>query len=123
MGYLRHGGLIVVILLLAAQLGQAQQSPGSSTGTISGAIVDARNQPVAGAQILGSAGQLLGTTAADGTFTVPAGSGRVQIVAAHFEPTSVNLEGPSPVHVLLELSLIHILDCQRRGAGLADRSL
>jgi outer membrane receptor protein involved in Fe transport len=102
MGYLRHGGLIVVILLLAAQLGQAQQSPGSSTGTISGAIVDARNQPVAGAQILGSAGQLLGTTAADGTFTVPAGSGRVQIVAAHFEPTSVNLEGPSPVHVLLE---------------------
>jgi outer membrane receptor protein involved in Fe transport len=103
MGYLfRHGGLIVSILLLAAQLGQTQQSAVSSTGTISGAIVDARNQPVAGAQILGSAGQLLGTTAADGTFTVPAGSGRVQIVAAHFEPTSVNLEGPSPVHVLLE---------------------
>jgi outer membrane receptor protein involved in Fe transport len=103
MGYpFRHGGLIVVILLLAAQLGQAQQSSDSSTNTISGVIVDARNQPVAGAQILGSAGQLLATTAADGTFTVPAGSDRVQIVAAHFTPTSVNLEGPSPVHVLLE---------------------
>jgi outer membrane cobalamin receptor len=100
----RRGGLIVsaLLLILAAELGHAQQSPGSTTDTISGAIVDARNQPVAGAQILGSAGQLLATTAADGTFTVPAGSGRVQIVTAHFAPTSVNLEGPSPVHVLLE---------------------
>jgi outer membrane receptor protein involved in Fe transport len=103
MGYsFRRGGLIVFVLLLAAQWGQAQQSSGSNAGTISGAIVDARNQPVAGAQIFGSAGQLLGTTAADGTFTVPAGSGRVRIVAAHFEPTTVNLAGPSPVQVLLE---------------------
>ncbi len=57
---------------------------------------------MAGAQIIGSEGQLLGATAADGSFTVPAGTGRVQIIAPHFEPTSVNLEGPFPVHVLLE---------------------
>ena len=57
---------------------------------------------MAGARILGDAGQLLGTTAADGSFTVPAGSGRVQIAAPHFEPTSVKLEGPSPVQVLLK---------------------
>jgi outer membrane receptor protein involved in Fe transport len=84
------------LLVLPLPSGQAQQ------GTISGTIVDARNLPVAGAQILDSAGQLLGTTAADGGFSVPAGSGRVQVLASHFEPTLVNLEGPSPVHVLLE---------------------
>jgi outer membrane receptor protein involved in Fe transport len=57
---------------------------------------------VAGAQILGGSGQLLVTTAADGSFAVPAGTTQVQILAPHFEPTTVTLEGPSPVHVLLE---------------------
>jgi outer membrane receptor protein involved in Fe transport len=57
---------------------------------------------VARAQILGDSGQLLATTAADGSFTVPAGTTQVQILAPHFEPTTVTLEGPSPVHVLLE---------------------
>jgi outer membrane receptor protein involved in Fe transport len=85
------------LVFLPSQAGRAQQA-----ATISGTIVDARNQPVAGAQIVGSTGQSLGATAADGSFTVPAGSGRVQILAPHFEPTSVNLEGPSPVRVLLE---------------------
>lgn len=87
-----------LFLLLALETGRAQQSGGATTGT----IVDARNHPVAGAQILGSAGQVLGTTAADGSFSVPAGTGQVQIVAPHFEPTPANLEGPSPVQVLLE---------------------
>jgi outer membrane cobalamin receptor len=76
--------------------------PWAQHSSITGSIVDARNQPVAGAQILGSDGQVLATTAADGSFAVPAGTGRVQIVAPHFEPTSADLEGPSPVHVLLE---------------------
>ena len=89
--------LAALLVFLPSQPGRAQQA-----ATISGTIVDARNQPVAGAQIIGSGGQSLGTTAADGSFTVPAGSGRVQILAPHFEPTSVNLEGPSPVQVLLE---------------------
>jgi outer membrane receptor protein involved in Fe transport len=94
-------------MLLSALLLFPPLSPGQAQqGTISGTIVDARNQPVAGAQIFeaggGSGGQLLGTTAADGSFTVPAGSGRVQVISPHFEPTSVNLDGPSPVHVLLE---------------------
>ena len=55
-----------------------------------------------GLRFLTMRASLLGTTAADGSFTVPEGSRRVQIIAPHFEPTSVNLEGPSPVHVLLE---------------------
>jgi outer membrane receptor protein involved in Fe transport len=88
--------LPALLVVLSALPAQAQQ------GTISGTIIDARNLPVAGAQIVDSAGQLLATTAADGGFTVPAGSGRVQITAPHFAPTAVNLEGPSPVHVLLE---------------------
>ena len=90
--------MLLSALLLSPPLSPGQAQPGS----ISGTIVDARNMPVAGAQIIGTGGQLLGTTAADGSFTVPAGSGRVQIVSPHFEPTSVNMEGPSPVHVLLE---------------------
>ncbi len=85
-----------LLVFLPLQPGRAQE------GTLSGTIVDARNLPVAGAQIIGSEGQVLATTAADGSFTVPAGSGRVQITAPHFPPTSVDLEGPSPVHVLLE---------------------
>jgi outer membrane receptor protein involved in Fe transport len=95
-GLCRCALILAMLVFLASPSGQAQE------GTISGTIVDARNLPVAGAQIIDGAGRRLGTTAADGTFTVPAGSGRVQIVAPHFEPTSVNLEGPSPVHVLLE---------------------
>jgi hypothetical protein len=88
--------LVLVGLFLLLPRGGAQQA------SITGNVVDARNQPVAGAQILGSGGELLATTAADGSFTVPAGTGRVQVAAAHFEPTSVDLNGPSPVHVLLE---------------------
>jgi outer membrane receptor protein involved in Fe transport len=93
---LRCGALILVGLFLLSPGGVAQQA------SITGNVVDARNLPVAGAQILGSGGELLATTATDGSFSVPAGSGRVQITAAHFEPTSVELTGPSPVHVLLE---------------------
>ena len=85
-------------LMLPARRGGAQQLGAPITGT----VVDARNVPVAGAQILDGAGQLLVTTAADGSFTVPAGTSRVQILAPHFESTAITLEGPSPVHVLLE---------------------
>lgn len=74
----------------------------SAAGSLSGTIVDARNVPVAGAQILGPTGDLLATSAADGSFTVPSSAGRVQLVARHFEPSSVTLVGPSPVHLLLE---------------------
>jgi len=90
--------LLALLLFLPFAPGRAQQT----SGAISGTVVDARNQPVAGAQISDTAGQLLATTAADGSFTVPAGTSHVQIIAPHFEPTSTNLEGPSPVHVLLE---------------------
>jgi outer membrane receptor protein involved in Fe transport len=86
-------GLVVLLLSLSARAQQA---------TISGTIVDARNSPVAGAQITDLSGRLLGTTGTDGSFTVPAESGRVQITAPHFEPTTMTLEGPPPVKVLLE---------------------
>ncbi|HTZ59130.1 MAG TPA: TonB-dependent receptor [Acidobacteriaceae bacterium] len=76
--------------------GQAQQ------GSITGTIVDARDQPVAGAQIQGNDGHLITTSAADGSFTVPAGTHQVQVVDPYFEPKSVDLEGASPVRVLLE---------------------
>jgi outer membrane receptor protein involved in Fe transport len=104
---LRRCAVIALALLLPspALWVQAQQPAAG----ISGTLVDARNLPVAGAQIIGNAGQVLGTTAADGSFTVPAGTGRVQIVAAHFEPTSVDLQGPSPVQVLLEHPLESIV--------------
>ena len=95
--FLRRALIIsLLLLLLPAGPSWAQQPP--TTGT----IVDARNLPVAGAQILGAGGQLLATTSADGSFSVPAGTGRVQIIAPHYEPTSASLEGPSPVQVLLE---------------------
>jgi outer membrane receptor protein involved in Fe transport len=87
---------LAAILLLPALSVRAQLA------LLSGVLVDARNQPVAGAQLLNDNGQLLATTAADGTFTVPSGTLRVQINAPHFEPTSATLEGPSPVHLLLE---------------------
>ncbi len=100
----RNRSLILLALLLFLPFlpTRAQQPSGTAAGAISGTIVDARNQPVAGAQIIDTAGQLLATTTADGSFTVPAGTNRVQIIAPHFESTSVNLEGPSPVQVLLE---------------------
>jgi outer membrane receptor protein involved in Fe transport len=88
---------ILGFILWAGQVGQAQPASGAITGT----IVDAQNQPVAGAQLVDSAGQVLATTGADGSFTVPAGTTHAQVVAAHFEPTSVDLERPSPIHILL----------------------
>jgi outer membrane receptor protein involved in Fe transport len=91
--------LLASLFFLPLPPGRAQAT---AAGAISGNVVDARDQPVAGAQITGAAGQLLATTAADGSFTVPAGTSQVQIIAPHFESTAVNLEGPSPVHVLLE---------------------
>ncbi len=86
-----------ILLLLPGLALQAQ----AAKGGISGKVVDAQNAPVAGAEILAPGGQLLATSAADGTFTVPAGTGGVQITAPRFEPTFVMMQGPEPVHVLL----------------------
>ncbi len=89
--------LCMLLLLFAAQAAHSQQAP-----AVTGTLVDARNLPVAGAQLFSISGDLLATTGVDGSFTVPAGTARVQIVAPHFESTMVNLEGPSPIQVLLE---------------------
>ncbi len=90
--------VLCFLLLWVGQVGRAQQASGAITGT----IVDAHNVPVADAQIVDPSGKLLATSGLDGSFAVPAGTTRVQIIAAHFEPTSADLDGPSPVHLLLE---------------------
>ena len=92
--------LAALVFATLAQAVNAQQP--TASGSLSGTVVDAHNAPVSGAQLNDASGNLLATTGSDGGFTVPAGTGQVQIVAAHFEPTTVALEGPYPVHVLLE---------------------
>src|ERR1700722_3530155 len=72
---------LALLLFLPCPPTRAQQPGASAAGAIFGTVVDARDQPVAGAQITDAAGQLLATTTADGSFTVPAGTSRVQIVA------------------------------------------
>lgn len=75
---------------------------GAQQASIQGTVVDAQNHPVPNAQIIGSDGHVLSTTDADGSFTVPAGTERVQVLAPHFDPVSAKVEGPGPVHLLLE---------------------
>ena len=90
--------LSALLLVCLTQVAKAQQP----AQTLSGTIVDAHNLPVSGAQLTDASGQVLATTASDGSFTVPSGTHQVQIVAAHFEPTTATLEGAPPFHVLLE---------------------
>jgi len=97
LSYFRSCRCVLTLLAWVALLPVQAQRSG-----ISGTIVDARNAPVAGAQISDGSGKLLATTGADGSFTVPAGTTRVQITASHFEPTTADVEGPSPVQLLLE---------------------
>lgn len=95
----RHLFLLAALLFLSPSSWMCAQTTPSG---ISGTIVDAQsNTPVAGAQVLGPGGVLLATSSADGTFTVPAGTGRVQIAASRFEPASVLIEGAGPVRVQL----------------------
>jgi outer membrane receptor protein involved in Fe transport len=94
--------MLSALLLLWEAPVQAQTSP---AGSLSGVVVDARNSPVAGAQVTGDAGIVLATTAADGSFKVPAGTTTIQIVASHFEPASVDMQGPPPIRVVLEQPL------------------
>jgi outer membrane receptor protein involved in Fe transport len=92
--------LRTIALLLAIQCAPALSR--AQTAKINGTVVDDQNHPVANAQIIAADGKLLTTTDSDGAFTVPSGTGRVQVVAPHFQPASANIEGPGPIHVLME---------------------
>ncbi len=87
----------MMFLLFMASPGRAQSSPAQ----ISGSVVDAGGAPVAGAQILDRAGDLVSTTAADGSFTVPQGVGTIEIVAARFAPKTVAIQGAGPIRLSL----------------------
>ena len=97
-GIRRLPALTVLCLFLAALPGNAQES----AAQVSGVVTDAGGVPVAGAQIISSAGDLLATTAADGNFMVPAGSGMVTVEASHFAPATVTIEHETPLRVLLQ---------------------
>ena len=86
-----------LFLLFMASPGQAQ----SSAAQISGTVVDARGAAVAGAQIFDRAGQLLSSSAADGSFTVPAGVASIEVAAAHFAPITIAIQGDGPIRVSL----------------------
>ncbi len=77
-------------------------APNSNSGTVTGVVVDATGNPIAGAQITSGSGDLLATTGADGKFTLPAGAGTVAIQASHFAPASVTIAGQPTLRIQLE---------------------
>src|ERR1700733_9334586 len=93
--------LFLVLVLCAPPIfGQAAAPP--TAGAVTGVVVDATGNPIAGAQITSGAGDLLATTDADGKFTLPAGAGTVTIQASHFAPTSVSIAGQATQRIQLE---------------------
>ena len=78
---------IGIITLFAALLlpvcAQAQ------SGSIQGEVTDASGKPIAGAEVLDSAGHLLGTTTPSGSFEIPRSAGTVQISDPHFVTVSM----------------------------------
>jgi outer membrane receptor protein involved in Fe transport len=116
LGRLLSGTLLLVLtifslgLSVCAQPAAAQSSKTvESVGQLSGKVVDARGEPVEGAQILDNAGKVLATSAADGSFTMPAETGTVNVVAPHFAPSTFPLEGTSPVRIILNRPLENVV--------------
>lgn len=98
----------LLLLLLVAWPGFAQSAP----ATLSGVVHDASGSPIAGAQILDSEGNLLASTAADGSFRVAKGAGTIEIVAAHFAPRTITIQsavhGPGPLNISLDRPLENV---------------
>ncbi len=99
-----HRALFLGLVLCApASFGQAAAPQQQATpGTVTGIVVDATGNPIAGAQITSGSGDLLATTDADGKFTLPAGAGTVAIQASHFAPASVSIAGQATLRIQLE---------------------
>jgi outer membrane receptor protein involved in Fe transport len=77
------GIIILCAALLLPVCAQAQ------SGSIQGEVTDAGGKPIAGAEILDSAGHLLGTTTPSGSFEIPRSAGTVQVSDAHFVTVSM----------------------------------
>ena len=99
-----NGALFLGLVLCApASFGQAAAPQQQATsGTVTGIVVDATGNPIAGAQITSGSGDLLATTDADGKFTLSAGAGTVAIQASHFAPASVSIAGQATLRIQLE---------------------
>ena len=93
---------LVLVLCAPASFGQAAAQQQATSGRVTGIVVDATGNPIAGAQITSGSGDLLATTDADGRFTLSAGAGRVAIQASHFAPASVSIEGQATLRIQLE---------------------
>jgi outer membrane receptor protein involved in Fe transport len=99
----RRALFLVLVLCVPASFGQAATpQPQATSSAVTGAVVDATGNPIAGAQITSGAGDLLATTDADGKFTLPAGAGAVTIQASHFAPASVIIAGQATLHIQLD---------------------
>lgn len=91
----------------------AQQTPalppsaaaGSQQAMTHGAVVDARGQAIAGAQILDNSGRVLATSGSDGSFAIPAQSGSIEVDAAHFAPMQVANTGGENLRIVLQRPL------------------
>ncbi len=94
---------LVLVLCSPASFGRsaAPQQP-ATAGAVTGVVVDAAGNPIAGAQITSGAGDLLATTDADGKFTLSAGAGTVTIQASHFAPASVIIAGQATQRIQLD---------------------
>jgi outer membrane receptor protein involved in Fe transport len=99
-----HRALFLGLVLCApASFGQAAAPQQQATsGTVTGIVVDATGNPIAGAQITSGSGDLLATTDADGRFTLSAGAGTVAIQASRFAPASVSIAGQATLRIQLE---------------------
>ena len=94
----------LLFLLLIALAAHAQSSP----ATVSGIVHDASGSPISGAQILDSEGHLLATTAADGRFQVAKNAGTVEVVAGHFAPRTITVQGAGPLSISLDRPLENV---------------
>ncbi len=95
--------LAVFASLLPAGNGRAQKT--QAPGQIQGKVVDARREPLGGSTILDPSGKLLATSAADGSFTVPAGTAEIEVRNAHYVTSIVPISGSGPLTVVLERPL------------------
>ena len=99
---------LFLALLLSAPAAVGQTTvpqpppPAAASGTVTGVVVDAAGNPIAGAQITSGSGDLLATTGPDGAFALPAGAGTVAIQASHFAPASVTIAGQTTLRIQLD---------------------
>ncbi|MGH9588243.1 MAG: TonB-dependent receptor [Acidobacteriaceae bacterium] len=103
-GIFRRLKMAAMVVCLAAVMPLA--AAGQSSGCCrTGKVVNADGAPVAEASILDASGILLTKTTADGSFSVPAGVTRVEVVATHFAPVFASTNASAPVRVVVERPL------------------